>query len=409
MTDIKKIINETVSSPEEASRMLRKLAQAVQELISVDTVIKRQLARVVKAASGDVVFEIRTAPGSSSGGKAFSSPTPKETPRLKVENMEQLRKASAVGRQLYETRADLIATKSRLRTQLDGFPKEQIDRCIRAIDEMLKSVNAKMTDHFAFLSGLAKSHLPEAVGKFTEAVHSILETGVDYESAEADSYLFEEDGDICIAHYIQLRGMVDEEGTSFPRMFVVVTYRSGTSESSGYYLSVLTEFSPPTSDLFVKRVSTAKEVAAGLNQLLELDKFQNSIGSLPVKLMLSSEQVKPAAFGEDLKKVLRAIKLEDKEVIFVTTFRDKTKANQVATKLFPLFRTMIKNKEKVKLRMRVLAVPEGEKYEGAMAVHFYLRMPTGIPVEESDLEFLKLRFNLSDEALKRIVREINRG
>lgn len=387
----KKILAENFRTVEDAIRAVERLQDEVVSLLNLQKQYQKQVASV----TANLVLEVKI-------------PSVKTSPtidpihmKLKVSSMEKLRKNYAVVQDLWNTRTSLDSMESKIRMSFAG-KDVSTDRAVAELAKLRKKVDMGLQEAFAFLRDLASQHLPEKLEQFNDAMCRILEKSVAYTKATLYTYLYEVEGDPTFSTYIQLQNVTDEDSNFFPNLYVVTSYRTGDT-APGMYLSTLQEFVPPSEQLLMKKVTTVKGAISALNLLLSLDNFSSSLGSLPMDLLLKERSIKRELFV--YQQFIKSIEVQEDQVVFVLKpeITDKNQADAIIGQIWKDFQKLVR-KTNSKMRM---AIKKGPK---SFVLTFFFVTQSDAPLaDETDLEFLRERFNLSDTTLRSVIKTINQG
>lgn len=319
---------------------------------------------------------------------------------VKVADLEGLRKNYRVIDELWATRESLEEMAVNIR---QSFAKRggETERAIAEIAKLQKRVDRGLEEAFIFVSSLAHKNLPVKFAAFNDALCEILASSIAYQDSKQFVYLSEVDGDLVFSNYIQLLKVQDEDGTYYPEMYFVSSYRLGPAATETF-VAVLPKFSPPSERLLIRKVTTVKETARALQMLLSLDNFSTSMGSLPVALMLNR------GVDRDLflyQTMIKSIEVREEQVLFTlkSEVTDKAVADKIISQIFLDFKQIIK-KTGAKVRM---AVKRAEKC--FVLTFFFVPDRDSLAATEEDLQFLKDRFQLNDATLRSVVKTINTG
>ena len=373
-------------SLDEVFRSLKKISTRITELLQLNREVQKQM-------TASMMLEIKdsTSPKSSPGIDVNKAQI------IQVKSLDKLRKNYGVLNDLFDTKNELEAMEATLRTT--KFSTASPDRALSEIAKMKKDVFVGISDAFAFITSLAKKHLPPKLEAFSRGVCSSVEKSLLYQEARVFTYLFEEGGDLYFTVYLQLRNAEDETGRIFPEIFLTMTYRVGADPQM--FVGIQHHFKPPSADLLMKKVSSIKEALSAYSHLLELDDFSNTLGSLPIAVLLNPKSIVKDLFS--VNEHIRSIEVEEMEISFHTKSSALPVLDHVVAQLF-LELNSIQRRKNAKLRRSV------RKSNNSATITFRFVMPNNAaPVDATDLDFLKDRFHLNDSSVKKIVRVINVG
>lgn len=388
MTSAKKILAERFRFVDDVLRAIEKIGQEVDVLLGLQH-------QYIKQTAAGLSLKV-------------SIPTPKNSPKIpeskaddiKIVGIEKLRKNYAVVRDLWEAKESLELMEVKVR---QSFAGKDVDtsKAVAELAKLKRKVELGLSEAFGFLKNLADNHLPAKFAGFNRAVFSILQTSIAYESSTAYSYVYEVDGDLCFSTYVQLSKVMDDDGTYYPELYIVTTYRTGSDPSM--YIATLSAFAPPSSRLMMKRVATVKETVRALNMLLALDNFTTSIGSLPIAMMLKGPTIDRSLFM--YQNHVLSIRIDEEQVVFTLKpeIQDKSVADKIIAQIYKDFQGVVR-KTNAKIRMGI------KQAKKCFVLTFFFVTPNDtLLATESDLDFLRSRFQLSDTTMKDVLRVINSG
>lgn len=387
MVIAKKILAENFRFLDDALRAIEKIGKEVDELLGLQKQYIRQTAAMVLTVNLPSVKNSPKIPEDKAGN-------------IKLVGMEKLRKNYAVVRDLWETKESLDLMETKIRQAFTG-KDVNTEKAVAELAKLKRKVEIGLNEAFSFLKNLADTNLPAKLASFNQATFSILEKSIAYETSTAYSYVYEVEGDLCFSTYVQLAKVIDDDGTYYPELYVVTSYRTGSEIS--LYIGVLTTFVPPSSRLMMKKVASVKETVRALNILLSLDNFATSIGSLPVAMLLKSPTIDKGLFL--YQQFILSIRIEEDQVVFTLKpeVTDKAMADKIINQIYVDFKGVVR-KTNAKVSMAI------KKAKKCFVLSFYFRTQNdSLMATEDDLSFLKDRFQLSDTTLKDVVKVINSG
>jgi len=285
----------------------------------------------------------------------------------------------------------------KLKTAFGG--SNSAEKALNEIAKLKKDVTTGITDALTFLSGLAKNHLPENLDTLSKGLSSALAKTLLYKEGRTFTYVFEDDGDICFTVYHHLIMVEDDKGRIFPELYLTSTYKTGNS--SQMYIGIQHHFTPPSSDLMMKKVKSLKDALVSYNHLMELDDISNTLGNLPVEVLL-----KPGSVTRDLfsyKNHVKQIETKEHELVFHLRASALDSLDKISASIYKELNGFQRAKN-AKLRMSIRKAKDGA------TISFRFVMPANAPpVDASDLDFMKDRFHLDDNTIQKVIRVINIG
>lgn len=373
---------------DDVTRLLKKMGRRVSEMLELLQLNKQQMV--------EAGMRLQITPdGVTTGGSGVSIDTePAET--IRVKNMDALRSKYRVLTELFQSKTELDAMEAKLKV---NFAKQNPERALAEINRMRKTVLAGISDGFAFLQTTAKQHMPRKLDLLSKGMVSALEKSLMYTSGTMYSYVFVDDaGDLCFTKYLHLKELEDESGRMFPELFITMSYRTGADAAT--FVGVQHNFTPPSDDLLMRRVKSIKDALTAVSTMLELDSFDNTIGSLPLDVLLSPKAIQKNLFSYAAQ--VQSLDVDEHSIVFNLKSTAAEKVAEIASQLYKELNG-IQRRTNARLRM---AVQRDKK----PTIHFkFVPMKNAAPITPDDLEFMKLRFGVSNEELKKISRIINIG
>lgn len=370
---------------DDVMRSLKKLSQKVSEVLQLHRITQDQMV------TAGMHLEIRM------------DDSPKNSPRVRegdsdkvnIKNMKALREKYSVLRELFHTKTELESMEASLRV---NFAKDVPEKALRELEKLKKDVLRGITEAFSFLRDVASEHTPRKLELLAKGVSSAVEKSILYKKGTLFNYVFEVEGELCFTYYLQLQGVEDENGKVFPELFLTMTQRLGANP--GFFVGLQHHFTPPSEDLLMKRVKNIKDALNAFSTLLELDSFENTLGSLPLDILLNPKSIVKDLFS--YKDQIRSLDVDEHSITFNLKSTADDKVSEIASQLYKELNA-VQRRTNARLRM---SVERGKQPK----VYFKFVPAKGSPaVRPEDLEFMKLRFGVSDDSLSKITRIINLG
>jgi hypothetical protein len=371
-------------SLDEVTRNLKKLSQKVAEILQLHRITQDQMV------TAGMHLEIRM-------DDAKNSPRVREgdSEKVNIKNIEALRRKYKVLRELFHTKTELEAMDASLRV---NFAKDLPEKALRELEKLKKDVIKGINEAFNFLRDVSAEHMPRKLELLSKGVSSAIEKSLLYKKATLFHYVFEVDGELCFTYYFQLLNVEDETGKMFPELYLTMTQRLGANP--GFYVGLQHHFTPPSEDLLMKRVKDIKGALAAFSTLMELDSFDNTLGSLPLELLLNPKSIVKDLFS--YKANIRSVDVDEHSITFNLNANAAEKAGEIASQLYKEL-TAVQRRTNARLRMSI------ERGKAPKVLFKFVPSKEAPPVQPGDLEFLKLRFGVDDVALSKISRIINLG
>lgn len=384
-------------SIKEVERDLDKISELVQDSVSLLNLYRKG---VVKAGTNRFVIDV--------DGPQEDSPKPVKD--KKIRHLKELDRNFAVIQTLYEAKTSLEALEAKLRTASKDLGSD-VSKALAGVSSIRKQVFKGLDDAFAFLNKQASDTVPNFFAEFMEKMSTLVSRSIAYEDSSMYTYMFVHGNDVCYCSYIQLKNVIDDEGARLPELFVIASVVVN-DKASEYYLDVLHEFEPPSAKLLTSRIEPTKisSVAEDLADLLTVSHFANSIKRVPIKLLLAPGQIKRDIFNFSDKIALVEAEEDNNQINFwlKPTVIDKSVADSIVKELYLDVRGLLAA-TRASLRVSV-TTKKNDKGHDCQVISFFLVKKTDGPAANlDDIEFLKERFGLKDDALQAILTTINKS
>lgn len=331
--------------------------------------------------------------------KQSPSPVDPKTIGVKPADLKDLRRNYSLVHDLTDVLSALDTTEAKLRS---AFPDEGVAR--KSLDEVArlrKSTNKQLEDAYAYLQHLAQGKAPKVFQEFVTQCNRIIEKSIVYLNSTANIYLHEVAGVLVFSHYLQLIDAIDEDGTPFERIFIVVSM--SVEAPNKFYVSTLTQFEPPSGALLLAQVKNPKEVVRSLHHMLAMDNFSNNMGAFPVPLLLKPSDIRVSMFNE----AQHVSKVEVDDVTGNINFHLKptVQDNELIGRISGNLNLDLKNiMTRTKSRLRVAKKDWGDHW---VLTYFMLKPDNAPQALAEDLEFLKERFGLKEDQVQRVLHIVN--
>lgn len=363
---------------------------ALEEGLRVIELRMRRQKEAVKSA----IFEVDTS-------DIKSSPKIKTARELSQKSIKALREQSSLIEQLRLTLDSLDTLTARLTAQFPEDGKE-VRSAMLSLNRVRTKTVKQLNEAYAANQELAKTRIPDAMTSMVEAVAKILERTISYESTQTFVHIFEAatTKNICLAHYFHLQQCVAEDGENVPALFVVVTYDTSTK---ALYLNTSRTFDHPTEDLMVREVKTAVQAATALRVLLHMDSFANSIGDIPIQLVVAPDKIQRELFSAH--QYIKKFEVDEATGAFIfhmkPTVRDREDAQRIMNQLY----LDIKGMQRKSTATLKSSLTQKNKVWRAM---FILNTANSrLRATPDDLDFMKTSYGLTDTDVNRVLRIIN--
>lgn len=333
------------------------------------------------------------------GDAGSPAPTDAKSLGIKVEDMESIRSNNRIIMELMDVMTALDTTESKLR---QAFPEEGSAKGPLAdVTRLRKATEKKLGEAYAYLQNLSKGHAPAAFTNFVEQVNRIVEKSIIYLNSTSHIFLHEVQGSPAFSHYLQLDDCIDEDGTPFPKIFVVTSMH--VVKPAAFYVTVLQDFEAPSGKLFLKQVAKAKEVVRFLHHLLLMDSFANSLGAMPLPLLLKPNELRMSMFNAAAH--IKEFEVDESTGNLIFHLKPSVQEEDLIQKISSQLQLDVKSLlQTTRSKLRVAKKDWGDHF----ALTFFMLKPDSSPqATADDLQFMKERLNLDETKIKRVLHIIN--
>lgn len=329
--------------------------------------------------------------------------------KISTQDLEEVRRNNTIAHELHDILVSLDTAEAKLRST---FPEEGSAKGpLQHLQRLRVSTQEKLQEVATVLTNMAKGHAPQAFSKFVEQVQVIVSRSLVYTDTRSFIYLHEVDGAPVFSHYLMLTDCVDEDGTGFPVIYVVTSLKIGTldaktkmvTQPSEFFLTVLQQFEPPSVHLLTQKVQKVKDVVRSLHHLLLMDSFKNSLGSLPLPFTVKPQDVLKYAFNS--AAYIQSVEIDDLSGNLMFHLKPVVQDSELIAKIAAQLQLDVKNLvARTRARLRVARKDWGDHW----VLTFFLMRDNGAPpAMPEDLSFLKERFDLDDQKIKRVLQVVN--
>lgn len=371
---------------DDVMRKLKKLGERVSEVLTLHRTTQTNMV------TANMHLEINY---SDPHGRKSPDIKDGDSSKINDKNVKLLRQKYAVVQELFHTKTELEAMESILKV---NFKNTTPDKALREIEKLKRDVLAGISEAFAFLQKLSEDHMPRKLALLSKGVMQAVEKSLLYQKGRIYNYVFEVNGELCFAYYIHLNHLEDEDGKVFPEIFLTMTMRMGAEPTT--FVGLQHHFTPPSEDLLMKRVKSIKEALHAYATLLELDSFDNTLGSLPLDAVLNPKSIVKNLFS--YAGFVNSLDVDEHAITFNLKKAAIDKISEIASQLLKEMGALQRSTN-ARLRMSV------DRGKSPRIYFKFVRQKDGPLVKADDLDFLKMRFGVSDDALGKIAKVINLG
>lgn len=402
----------TLSSTEVADGAFRSLTEVDRYLESVkenltnlESIIRQYQAQFAKAekASTEFVINREGKPGSPAkrpgGGKAIG------LDKVVVPKLDALRKNFTVVEEISD-QVDMLETLfNSVSVNFQGV--RGANDTLKNIKAMRKAAQAKMQAALNFLNTVGVKYIPTEFKQMVEATIGYVSPNLVFEKHETFIYAYEtKDEHLAFSVYIKLYGLEDDEGMQHPQFYIVFTCvlkpTSGAQNKvdAFYYVTAMSEFSPPGKYLLGKSIEDPAKASAALGIMLELENVSTAIGILPHNLDATDLKKNKFSVGSMVAK----INVDPNTITFeMLKSVSQEAARKAAATLYTEMKGILGRIKKARLKAKIYTDA------GRQVIQFTLtNLAREDQVSLTDIDFLKEHFpQLDDRKVRQVVKVIN--
>jgi hypothetical protein len=395
---------------DDVTRFLDDMRQSVDETSSLINVQQRMLARLLKpfpekvAAALSAVKAALTFNISDDAGDKKSYLKRKIDPELTkvvVPNMADLKKQYGLAEDLYEKHRMLEAVGTQMSMQ---FQEKNRGEAYKQAEDSLKMLKAKVDGELkkvlAFLNEVASKHVPKTFMRYRQAIMQEIEEHVMFESSNQFMYVnTTDDGDLVFTNYIMLVNATNLDGNVTPHLYISIQWIVGEHVQ----VQVNHEFELPA--ILLREggtaVSSVGEAVKAISELLDLEDFATSLGTVPLSTQLKDD---PSQISEQMfsyKERISKVNVDQDSITFnLRPGTSNVQAQEMSRPLYLEVKQLFRNSRGVRLRVAI----------SSRAIKFTLvNLAERGQVSLHDAEFLAQKFGLNDSQLRKVVNILNEG
>lgn len=324
--------------------------------------------------------------------------------KIIVPSISKLKSQYVLAEDLYEKHRTLEAMETQLAMQFPDRRGDSYSKAEGALHELKNKVADQLKSVLGFLNEVAEKHVPKSFEKYMEAVADLVSEEVVFKDSQLFLYVsVNDEGHLVFSYYLMLVDAINDEGETTPNLYISVQWVVG--DDGGVYVQLNHEYEVPNKLLRSggTEVSTAGEAVKTISELLAIEQFSTSLGSVPIALQL---KVDPSLLSSDMfsyRDVIKSISVDDTSISF--TLRKEADSPEVlktvSMQLYKEIKSLVKGKD-AKVLMKV------DKVGHAHVIQMVIKkIAQGGEINSFDVEFMRDKFDLSDAQLRKITNILN--
>ncbi len=388
---------------EDAVKLIQQIDGDLTELDQAFKAKKKMLAHLLVAEHEE--FSINYKPR-----KSDKKLVPQATKVTVPGGLKKLQEQYALLEELNDQYQSLDAIGAQIEIQFRA--NRDLNKAKNELKRVKTKIQNQMREVFSFLNEVAKAKVPESFGRYIEAIAHELNNHVQFADCSQFLYLTTSpDNSLVFTNYTMLEDAANDEG-ELATLYVAVQWDMGNDRRRSTINVFLDhDFELPNKLLQSGagiQVDNVQQAVKSISRLLETENFSSSLGIVPLSLKLKMD---PNALKSELfsyKEYVSKIEVDDKDGSITFTTRKGSGitddlAQKVARQLFVEVRGIVRRSPQTKLRVKIT------KERGQFKIKFTMHgIAPGTELDVHDVEFLRDRFGLNEQQLRRIARIISK-
>lgn len=322
--------------------------------------------------------------------------------KVTIPNVTKLKNQYALVEDLHSKYRVLESLETQI--QMNFKSKADSETALEGIRAVKAKVSDQLSECFAFLNTIATKHVPKEFETYMEAIAAKVSQQIHFEDDQVFLYVsVDPAGRIQFSYYIMLKNVLNESGEVYPSLYLVVSWvlkLHAKDAGAGVFVNLLHEFEVPGSLDRGTSVSSVSEAIKAITHMFELENLSTELGVLPLKFNVKDFKDRQFSYQQFIERV----DVNDDSMDFVlrqsSRLDDKT-INTIASQLYLEVQSLLK---KSRATLRVKRVKKGSK----IILRYTMTSVAGpLDVSLHDAEFLKDRFGLTHNQLRKVVDIIN--
>lgn len=389
--DVKRFLDDMAEEVDETDKLIKVYQTQLAYLKKPKDWVK---AALVKAAEMEVTIK-------QDDAKKFTKrKIDPELTKVVIPNVKKLEKQYALSEDLYEKHRTLEAAEAQIAMQFPDRRGEAYDSVMASLNTLKSKVGTQLKTVLGYLSDIAEEHVPKTFTKYLDAIRQEVQEHVLFEDSKLFLYVSTTaEGQIVFTYYLMLVNATNQEGKVTPQLYISVQWVVGESMS----IQINPEYELPgqLEKEGGTEVGSTPEAVKAIADLLELEEFSSSLGTVPLSTQLRKplSELKPEMFS--YRDFIQKLDVDSDALIF--KFRkDITpeQAKEVAYALYQEVKSLFKNSRSAKIQM----VPTAKDVTFTIS-----NLAKGGEVSHHDAEWLAEKFELNEQQLRKAINILNSG
>jgi len=389
---------------DDVQRFLDKMAEEIDETEKLVKVYQTQLAYLRKpkgwvTASLVKAAEMEMTITQDGPKKAYlKRKIDPELTKVVIPKISKLEKQYALSEDLYAKHRTLEMAEAQIAMQFPDRRGEAYDAVVATMNTLKAKVAEELKKVLGFLNEVAEEHVPKTFQKYIDAVRQEVQEHVFFEDSNLFLYVSTTpEGEIAFTYYLMLKNATNDEGEVTPTLYISVQWVVGDSIT----VQLNPEYELPGQLLKEggTEVSSVGEAVKAISELLALEDFASSLGTVPLSTQLRkpASELKPEMFT--YKDFIQKLDVDNDKLIFkLRKGVDEEQLKEIGYALFQEVKSLFKNSRTAKIRMK----PSTTQIEFTVT-----NIAKGSDISTYDAEFLVDKFGISEQQLRKVITILN--
>lgn len=323
--------------------------------------------------------------------------------KVVVPNMKKLQSQYSMAEDLYAKHKAVESVETTLSLSFPDRRGEQYNATIAQIGQMKAKIADQLKICFSFLNEVAEQHVPKSFTQYTQAIADLISEHVIFK--ESHSFLYvsvSPQGDLVFTSYLMLQDVANDEGEIAPHLYISVQWV--VSGEPKVTVELNHEYEVPNKLLGSgEEVGSVGEAIKAISDMLEIENFSSALGVVPLALQL---KVDPTSLNPNLfsyRDFISKVIVDERTISFKLRKEASSPetVTEISAQLYKELKALLKTKN-VRLTMKQ------NKVAGVYVVTFVIvKVAEGGELTNYDVEFLRDKFGLTNQALRKIANIIN--
>lgn len=325
--------------------------------------------------------------------------------KVVVPNMKKLQSQYNLAEDLYGKYKTVESVETTLSLAFAERRGEQYEATVKQIAKMKAKIATQLKLCLEFLSDIADKHVPKSFVQYTQAIADLVSDHVIFKDSSSFMYVsVDPQGNLVFTNYLLLQDVANDEGDIAPHLYISVQWV--VSGEPKVTVELNHEYEVPNKLLGSgEEVGSVGEAIKAISDMLELENFSSALGVVPLALQL---KVDPTSLNPQMfsyKDFISKVIVDERTISFKLRREASSPATvtEISAQLYKELKGLMKSKN-VRLTMKQ------NKVSGVYVITFVIvKIAEGGEFNAYDMEFLRDKFGLGNQAIRKIVNIINQS